>query len=544
MIAAMRRANGAKRAWLSALGIVLVALACRAPWAVQPRTVRWDEPDYLILARNLLQGAGYQVFGTPELTWPPVIPVLGAAALAAGAPVDYALPLWHVVLGAAACGLLFGLARAVTGDARVAAIAALLAAAAPALTVWPLYWGSLTESAFLVCFLAGLWAGWRALHDGSPWAALGAGCAFGVGYLIRTESFLWGALLLGVLAVLAVRGPRRTGRGTRWAPVLAVAVGLLVWVAPYVGYLHHHTGRWMLSSKTGINVLMSPVVIAQGGVGQDYAARLDSTGAEVLWLSPERFDVSWSRIILADPAAFLRQIRDNLKLAGAALLDPLLGRGLLVLLPLGLLGTVWDRRRWREAAFWLLALAPLAVLFVTKIETRYLAPLLPVAFVWAARAALHLGQWLADTVRAVFARRLPAAVGTTLVVALLLLAAFRGQLGAAHAGQAGMVPSHEAAGLWLAEHAAPGAAVMSRNTEVALYAGRPVVAFPAADWADVLAYAQARNARYLVTDSWELTRLRPYLDFLLEPERAPDELEYLTSFRDGLRTTLIYRIID
>lgn len=533
-----------KRVWLIALGIVLLALACRAPWAMRPRTVRWDEADYLILAANLLHGKGYQVFGTPELTWPPAVPVLGAVALAAGVPVDYALPLWQVLLGAAACGLLFGLARSVTGDTRVAAIAALLAAAAPALTVWPLYWGSLTESAFLVCFLAGLWATWRVLRGAGTWVALGAGGAFGIGYLIRTESFLWGVLLLGIMVLQTLRGRTAARRGVRWAPALAFALGLLMWIAPYVGYLHHHTGRWMLSSKTGINVLMSPVVIAQGGAGQDYAARLDSTGAEVLWLSPERFDVDWARIILADPGAFLHQIADNLKLAAAALLDPLLGRGLLVLIPLGLVGVPWDRRRWREEGFWMLALAPLAVLFVTKIETRYLAPLLPVAFIWAARAVLHLGRWLEDTVRAVCARRLPAAVGSALLLGLLLLAAFLGQIQAARAGQTGMIPSHEAAGLWLAEHAEPGAAIMSRNTEVALYAGRPVVAFPAADWADVLAYARARDARYLVTDSWELTRLRPQLAFLLEPDRAPEELEYLTSFRDDLRTTLIYRIIE
>lgn len=540
----MQAESGAKRTGPIAAGIGLLALACRAPWAMQARTVRWDEPDYLILASNLLQGDGYQVFGTAELTWPPGAPALGAVALAAGVPVDYALPLWHVLLGALACGVLFGLARSVTGDTRVAAIAALLAAAAPALTVWPLYWGSLTESAFLVCFLAGLWAVWQVLHGGGTWAALGAGCAFGIGYLIRTESFLWGVLLLGVVVLQTLRGRTAARRGLRWAPALAFALGLLVWVAPYVGYLHHNTGRWMLSSKTGINVLMSPVVIAQGGVGQDYAARLDSTGAEVLWLSPERFDVDWVQIILADPTAFLRQIRANLKLAGAALLDPLLGRALLILIPLGLWRAVWNRRRWRQEAFWALALAPLAVLFVTKIETRYLAPLLPIAFIWAARAVLHLGRWLEDTVRAACARRLPAAVGSALVLGLLLLVAFQGQLQAARTGQASMVPSHEAAGLWLAEHAEPGAAVMSRNTEVALYAGRSVVAFPAAAWPEVLAYGRARNARYLVTDDWELTRLRPQLGFLLEPDRAPAELEYLTSFRDDLRTTLIYRIIE
>lgn len=540
----MRRDGKVKQAWLIALGIVLLALACRGLWAMQPRTVRWDEPDYLILASNLLHGHGYQVFGTPELTWPPGVPVLGAVALAAGVPVDYALPLWHVLMGALACGLLFGLARDVTGDAGVATIAGILAAAAPALTVSPLYWGSLTESVFLVCFLGGLWATWRVLHGGGIWAALGAGCAFGIGYLVRTESLLWWGLLLIVMIVLALHGRQISPVGRpRWMPIAVFVLGFLLWVAPYVGYLHHYTGRWMLSSKTGINVLMSPVIIAQGGAGQDYAARLDSTGNEILWLSPERFDVNWLEIILADPMGFLRQIWANIKLAVAALLDPLLGRFLLLLIPLGMLGSVWDRRRWRQEAFWALALAPLAVLFVTKIETRYLVPVIPVALIWAARAVVYLGQWLEGTVRSAFSRRLPAAAGSTLLVALLLAAAFWGQLQMARSGQASMVPSHEAAGRWLAEHAEPGAPVMSRNTEVALYADRPVVAFPAAAWEDVLAYARAHRARYLVTDDWEVTRLRPQLASLGDPATAPAELEHLVTFSDGQRTTLVYRLV-
>ena len=54
------------RRWIYPLGIGLLALACRAVWTTQPRTVRWDEPDYLILARNLLRGEGYHIFGSPD----------------------------------------------------------------------------------------------------------------------------------------------------------------------------------------------------------------------------------------------------------------------------------------------------------------------------------------------------------------------------------------------------------------------------------------------------------------------------------------------
>ncbi|MCB0239967.1 MAG: hypothetical protein KDH08_15280, partial [Anaerolineae bacterium] len=64
--------------------------------------------------------------------------------------------VWHVLAGALGCGLLFGLASDVTGNWRTGALAGLLLAVSPALAVWPLYWGSNSESLFLAFLLAGL----------------------------------------------------------------------------------------------------------------------------------------------------------------------------------------------------------------------------------------------------------------------------------------------------------------------------------------------------------------------------------------------------
>ena len=90
-----------RRAWLAGLGVVVAAFACRWFWTAQERAVRWDEPDFLILARNLLRGVGYQVFGKPELIWPPGAPILAASSMLAGVATDQALAVWHVVAGAA-----------------------------------------------------------------------------------------------------------------------------------------------------------------------------------------------------------------------------------------------------------------------------------------------------------------------------------------------------------------------------------------------------------------------------------------------------------
>ncbi|MEZ4766913.1 MAG: glycosyltransferase family 39 protein [Caldilineales bacterium] len=149
--------------------------------------MRWDEADMLVLARNLLRRAGYQVQGPPELHWPPGAPYLAALSMLAGVAADRALTVWHVAAGALACGLLFGLASDLTGDWRVGALAGLLLAISPALAVSPLYWGSNTEALFLAFLLAGLWATWRLLRGGRWPSGLAGGLALGAAYLVRPE---------------------------------------------------------------------------------------------------------------------------------------------------------------------------------------------------------------------------------------------------------------------------------------------------------------------------------------------------------------------
>lgn len=545
-----RQTRNNRRSWLIGVVILLVALASRLIWALQPRSLRWDEPDYLILARNLLSGQGYQIYGAPDLMWPPGAPLAAAASLLAGVSVDYALVVWHVIAGALACILLFGLAREVTGNTLVAALAGLMAAVLPALAVWPLYWGSMTEPLFLALWLAGLWATWRTMRDGGGLAAALAGAAFGASYLVRTEGAFWWALFLVLVTVVAIK------RRQRWRAPVFFAAGFLLFALPYVAYLFQHTGRLMISGKTGIVVFLSPYFVELGGLGHDLLTSLDSTGREIMWLSPEQFDISFVRSVLQDPAGFVRLVRANLALTQAGLLEVLVGPWLMAVAFLGLFAQPWRGRRLAAEAFWLAALLPLAVLLISKVETRYLIPLVPVLLVWTAHGLVSLGYWLVgtwDQVRrlvrpaaaasaASLSRR--AAIAAVVLLVIVVAIALRMQATTALVEQAKLTPSHEAAGLWLAQNSLEGEAIMTRARELALYGDRPLVALPRGDWATVLDYGRARGADYLVIDDWEINELRPQLSFLLDPSQTPPEAEFLTSFDDPRRTTYIYRLSE
>lgn len=537
--------------WLTGVLIVVLALVNRWLWIAQPRSVRWDEADLLILARNLLLGNGYQIFQLPDLTWPPGAPLLAAAAMEAAAPAATALAIWHVLAGALAAGMLYGLSREVTGSERIAALAGLLLAVAPALVVAPLYWGSMTESIFTAALLAGLWATWRWLRSPglSSWrAALAAGLAYGASFLVRPEGLVWWALFLAAAALLALwqrsqraAAPQPPTAHQPWRGLATFSLAFLLLAAPYWLYLYQHSGQFLLSGKTGITSVLGQGITELGvSLGNDLGSQLDSRGEEILWLSAERFSAGVTG--LGDPVETARRLARNLRQIPGVLIEDLVGLAILALVGLGLLARPWDRRRLAAEAFMLASLVPMLVVPLFYVQDRLLAPAVPLLLIWAARGLDGLMRWAGGTLAPwPRARRLSPLAAAMLVIVVAASSLWQ-QRSIWQAGAAGQFPSHQVAGQWLAVHSQPGEAIMTRNSEISLYAGRPLVALPDASWQQVLDYGQARAAHYLVVDSWELATVRPQLGFLAQPAEAPSPLELLAEFSDSRRVTWVYRL--
>ncbi len=527
------------RSWLTPLtltAILLLALVVRVIWALQPRSIRWDEPDYLLLARSLLQGAGYRLNNLPELHTPPAGPYLAALAVKMGMPIEDGLLFWHVVAGVALVGVLYALAYELAGDRTIGLLAALLAALSSALAVQPLYWGSMTESLFMAFLFAGLWATWRALHAPNWRPAALAGLAFGMSYLTRPEGLIWWAWFALILAGVTLH------RRRPWRPLVFYLLLFLLLAVPYLTYLYQHTGHIILSGKTGLTAAMSVQIVEEGNaLGNDYGAMLDSTGQEILWFSPERFEISMLDVIRADPAGALRRIIINLKKAARLAFDPLLGLALTGLAAFGLWARPWSRKRIRAELFLLAALLPLAIVPLFHVQTRLLAPWVPIALIWAARGLHALMLWAHETLRPWPRLRGLGFLWAVVVLLAVMLFLVKGQVTMAQAGQRSYSFSHKQAAQWLAEYSEPDAVIMTRNAEIGVYANRKVVPLPNATWPQILAYAQARQARYLVIDSWEMETVRPQLQSLANPSTAPPEVQYLADFSDPNRQTFIYQ---
>jgi hypothetical protein len=359
-------------AMLLRLGLVLA----------MPRVIWRDEGGYLQLGRNLLNGQGFtNLDGSPELVYPPGYPfVVGTIYWLVG-DLEWASNLAYIICGGLLLFPVFVIARRFYGT-PTAWLGVLLVAVCPALSVSVLYWGSMTEPLYMCLLYGGLATLLVGLEDRRWELLLTAGLLFGLAYLVRPEAF--GHVAMSLLVVFAWLMHRGIGmlRQTCWA-IGGFVVAFFLVAAPYVGYLHTHTGHWLMSGKGGLTW-----ELGEAQMRGDWAAADAIVGR--LWGKPESFQGSLVQRILADPRGFARRVLRNARRLLSEARVYLYG--LFPWIILALFRTPWDRRRTAHEAFLVAALIPFSVFLAFHIEARYFAPALPVLLLWAAQGARELGH--------------------------------------------------------------------------------------------------------------------------------------------------------
>lgn len=513
--------------------LVAAAAAVRVLLLLLPRQIRWDEPAYLLIGRSLWSGGGFTLTGAPEVHYPPLFPALfGATWKLVGSP-ELATNLWLVIAGALLVLPVHALAARVF-DRRVALLAALLVAVFPGLTTSILYWGSMTEPVFVLLLYLAAWLVLRGVEAGDWRRPAAAGALLGLAYLGRPEAVGWVAsLAAAAVAVCWLAGRSRVLRTA--AIVAALGLGFAVFAAPYVLYLHHQTGRWLLSGKLGITYELGGAVLKSDAERYDEITNaIDPESGEVRWESERRFQPAPA----SRPGSLAARIVGNLRrLAARAAVQPVFPIALLPFVFVAWLGGSWRHRRWAPEA-WLWAMALPVVAFVAyHIHQRFFAPAFPALLIWTAAGLTTAGDW--------FARRWPAARRWA---AWALLVAVAASLAVAHGTVlrtqlATLRDVHREAGLWLRVHSPPDARILAYELAVCAWAERRCVQFPRAPIAEVLAYARQHGGGYLLIDEEESREARPFLLPLLDPESTPpDGLEPVFTTSDAHGRAVVFRI--
>lgn len=546
MTSAATGVSALKRRWDAWLvSLLAAAFGFRLFLVSLPRVMRWDEPSYLLLGRAIWHGHGFRLDGLPELHYPPLFPFLFGASDRVLGNGEWATDFWFLLAGTVLVYVVYRLAAALY-DVHVARVAAVLVAFFPGLSSAVLYWGTMTEPLFVCLIYGAFWAGWRAAQSGSLLFYALAGALLSVAYLGRPEGVGW-FVTLGFACValtLLDRRPalRKTFAARRLAGWAVFAVAFLALCSPYLSYLHHHTGRWVLSTKPGITWKIGSAVLHHDPEDYDrIVATLASPGGEPRWFSTRRFDKPGVGIGVPGAKALAHRALLNVeRLASGALSQQVFP---VYLVPFLLIGW-WPfqpRTDWKPMIFLLAATAPVLAFLAFHIQQRFFAPAFPALLIGVALGFHRFGQW---------ARRVTGRgsdVGSARRVAILVAAIAVVLLAVGHVKIIRTkLPeldfAHKRAGLWLRSHAPKNAKVLSLDEAVAAYARRPWVPSPRAPYREYIAYARRKRASYVVVDEFEARKIRPYLAFLLDTSHPPPDLRPVMTTRDQNGETIVFAL--
>ena len=504
-------------------GAVLVGLALRAAIGLTDDAPTTDEVAYIASGTSLADGGGFARGGHPELHFPPLVPwLLGVGGRVLGDPHTAAVVL-TCLAGAAVVVPVAVLGRRLAGDVG-GAVAAWTAAVAPGLATLPATRGAGSEAEYTLLAVSAVAlavAGATAPPRRMLACIGGAGLLVGLAYLTRPEG-LAVALPLGAVALVA---GWRAGRAVGAArAALVFCLPLLLCVAPYVGYLHAHTGEWELTAKSQDASIEAWHAVARG----DREARdrvlyaVDETG---LRFEDERAPLT--TLARRDPEGYGRILATNVTTLG----KDLSGWWLLPLPLWGLAAWAAFRRRKDRNVVVVGAVAALPVLTALAffVQPRYLV-------VTAALATVLVGVGVADLAPR---RRRPVVVGVLGLALAASLVTFVGPAGWWHPTDH---TDQQAAGEWIAESTAPGDRLMTRSFVVEHFAERTAVAVPYTDLDGIVAFARHYGVRYLAVDETSARRVRPQLLPLLGDEPVAGLRLVHDASAEG-RTTRVFALV-
>lgn len=201
-----------------------------------------DGCTYMRMAESLLAGQGLNGMNGPETRWTPGYSLaIAAASLISGSSVT-AGQLISILASVFTVIPLYLLAARFFGP-RVGVWVSLLYALSPARI--SLSTAIMTESLFLCVFTLAVWL-WVRESDCFKWYRSAAvGILLGYAYLIRPEAFY-----IAVLVVLISLGLRKWWSMPKLVSCLLMVVAFASVSLPYIGYVHSHTGKWTVSSKS------------------------------------------------------------------------------------------------------------------------------------------------------------------------------------------------------------------------------------------------------------------------------------------------------
>lgn len=478
------------------LGALILTVGVRLYLFMNYYTINNDGVFYIEAARHFW--AGQWLEGLASF-YPPGFPLMIALVYPLVGDWELAGQFWPFLLGFFTLLPLFLLLRRVYGS-RVAQDALLFYAVSPYLARFSLHVRS--EMPYIFFLVLALYLLQRGM-DGRYWLSFfWMGVSAAMAYLIRSEGF---GLFMVAALFLFYRGWYQGHLKEKAAPIASLTVGFVLLALPYVLYLRHDTGNWLISRKAAFIVSLG---LAEHDLNSEEIEAKESDRVNVVGL------------ISSHPLGYAKKVFLDLFRSLGVYLEAL-HYSYLPFLFLGWFyffrGRFCEKKDFLFLAAVLFYLAAFSLLYVNR---RYAAPLVPLSLGWVAVGYRAMERYFS----ARFGRR--GAFLIVVVVVLFLIGTLPKTLQAIGKEKLYL----REAGVYL-RGKAKGSKVITTNARVAFYAeGRNVILVGQAG--EIPALLETAGRAYIALDEAVFKRVKGSLvqDWIVDKEFSDGPGEALMVF--------------
>lgn len=500
--------------WL--LAIFALAVTLRTIAVLTRDMIVFSETSFVRMAHELLAGhLPYDITGTSTSHNSILYPLVTAS---------FAVMTRSVVPAAYIVSVLFSsllilptyLFGKVMWNMRVGRAAAALVAVLPVL----IFQGSIVDGQNMFAFwlLCALFFGYRMQFTKRCMCGMIAGTCLGIAYLDDPSALYY---LVALFVLLVIVGFRQELANYANKAAVHFMLMFLLFAVPYVAFMTWQNGSLTITDRPNDQIYASVHNLPPDSRERDevmFALGPDGELRQDEYIEGPGLVESFIR----SPGDYLKAVARTDYTQYFKLANGLVPVWLLPLGGLGLFKYAWTRREALKYGYFAIVMAPLIVLPLAWIDTRFALPYLGIVMLWIARGWVYLEEWSAETIDELAGWKGGEASHkrqVQTVLALLILAPLAA-LSLCNVGRTGYPTEFRQAGEWMAAAGLTESRIMSREPSTAWYADGTQVLMPYASIDDMLAYARRHDAGYLVASRRVTDRLRPQLEPLLSEDNA------------------------
>ena len=286
--------------------ILATAFFSRLYFFFRGEFITTDGVKYAIAGKNLIENGKYEVFGNPELIFPPGYPIFIGI-------VNYFFD--NLLFSARFISFIFGLLTVylfyLVGKEIFNKTAGLFAAffAATHYMFIVMSAESWSESLYSFFVLLIVYIYLKLSNQYKTWLAVMLGFVIGYTYLIKPE----GIIFLAFPFLFFIFKKKELGTKKAMQSFLVIVFSFILVIAPYIFFLHHHTGKISLTAKSTPNLIAGVIFDGKdfGKISRDDSILYERTflnydeETNSVKLSKEFENISLKKYIFNDPACFL-----------------------------------------------------------------------------------------------------------------------------------------------------------------------------------------------------------------------------------------------